>query len=129
MIMDQTINENLVSHLLAEKVAEWATPSIGNEGFGLIGAVVGATATHQAKALRERMPHSILLVPGMGAQGGDLETVLSTFNEDGLGAIIPISRGITYSKDRGQTQIDYKDSIRQQCQSFVTAIQKGLSTR
>ena len=43
---------------------------IGAEGYHNIGAVVGATVTEVAKDLRALMPNSLILIPGMGAQGG-----------------------------------------------------------
>lgn len=36
-------------------------------------AVVGATYPSDAKKVRELLPHSIFLVPGLGVQGGDVE--------------------------------------------------------
>ena len=44
--------------------------------------------------LRKLMPHSYILVPGYGAQGGTADALRPYFNEDGLGAIVNSSRGI-----------------------------------
>ncbi|WP_208586201.1 beta/alpha barrel domain-containing protein [Gracilibacillus suaedae] len=43
------------------------------------------------------LPHSIFLVPGLGVQGGKAEDLAVFFDENGLGAIISSSRGITYN--------------------------------
>ena len=46
------------------------------------------------RAMRAVMPHSYILVPGYGAQGGTAEDLKPFFNDDGLGAIVNSSRGI-----------------------------------
>ncbi len=40
------------------------------------------------------MPHTYILVPGYGAQGGKGADLVNFFNKDGLGAIVNSSRGI-----------------------------------
>ncbi|MEM6735462.1 MAG: orotidine-5'-phosphate decarboxylase [Bacteroidota bacterium] len=64
--------------------------------------VVGATRPETLKKIRQIIPDHFLLIPGIGAQGGDLKTVCeSGLNKDG-GLIINSSRGIIYvdhSKD------------------------------
>ena len=56
--------------------------------------VVGATYPGQGEAARALMPHSYILVPGYGAQGGKASDLKAFFNKDGLGAIVNSSRGI-----------------------------------
>ena len=70
-----------------------------------VGAVVGATYPEMGKRLREVMPHTYILVPGYGAQGGTGADLKHFFNKDGLGAIVNSSRGIiaAYKNDK------YKD--------------------
>jgi orotidine-5'-phosphate decarboxylase len=48
------------------------------------------------------MPHTFILVPGYGAQGGKGADLVHFFNEDGLGAIVNSSRGIiaAYTQDK-----------------------------
>ncbi len=43
------------------------------------------------------MPHTIFLVPGFGAQGGDPAKLNAFFNQDKQGAIINSSRDINYA--------------------------------
>ena len=126
MLMDISHQGEPVSRLLARKVNDFSLSNKGDSGYALVGAVIGATAIEDAKELRKLMPHSLFLIPGMGAQGGDLETVLSLFNQDGLGAIIPISRGITYSKDLSEDPEAYGNGVRQRTETFITMIQEGL---
>ncbi len=68
----------------------------GRGGYTLLGAVVGATRPAALAALRRRLPRSVLLVPGYGAQGGDAHDVVAAFDADGGGAVINASRSLTY---------------------------------
>ena len=65
---------------------------------GNLGLVVGATVPEQLAAVRQACPNLPLLIPGVGAQGGDLEaTVRSGVDAQGRLAIINSSRGIIYA--------------------------------
>lgn len=81
-------------------VAEWGRDLVGESGYSLVGAVVGATFPEQATRLREIMPHTPFLVPGYGAQGATAEDVKPCFDAQGLGAIVNSSRGICYAYQR-----------------------------
>jgi orotidine-5'-phosphate decarboxylase len=62
---------------------------------GSIGFVVGATAPDAVAEVRLLAPTAPLLLPGVGAQGGALETALSAaLDVDGGGVIVSVSRGI-----------------------------------
>lgn len=69
-------------------------------GYGLVGAVVGATYPQQLAELRQAMPHTWFLIPGFGAQGGTAKDCAAAFNQQGLGAIINNSRGIIFAHAR-----------------------------
>ena len=64
-----------------------------------IGLVVGATAPFELESIRKEVGQNVpILVPGVGAQGGDLEkAVLAGSNSAGEMAIINVSRGIIYA--------------------------------
>ncbi len=53
--------------------------SVGASGLCDVGAVVGATAPERLARLRERMPHAVFLLPGVGAQGGRVEALAPAF--------------------------------------------------
>lgn len=91
---DIKLGEKHLFEIVAEKVNEWNGETIGESGYGAVGAVVGATYPEQAEILRKIMPQSYFLVPGYGAQGGKAKDVKKSFNDDGLGAIVNSSRGI-----------------------------------
>jgi orotidine-5'-phosphate decarboxylase len=69
---------------------------VGASGYSSIGAVVGATQPHTMVSIRQRLPKSIFLLPGYGAQGATAEMTKAAFT-DGKGAIISASRSILYA--------------------------------
>jgi orotidine-5'-phosphate decarboxylase len=85
---------------VARLVERWAQTTCGPSGYGIVGAVVGATFPQQLSELREAMPHAWLLVPGYGAQGGAAADVEGAFDHHGLGAIINSSRAIIFAHER-----------------------------
>lgn len=93
-LQDLEINGKHFYEIVAERVNVWNEGTIGESGYGAVGAVVGATYPEQAECLRKIMPMSYFLVPGYGAQGGQAKDVKKSFNDDGLGAIVNSSRGI-----------------------------------
>lgn len=65
---------------------------------GTCGLVVGATYPEELSALRAMTPDLPFLIPGIGAQGGDLaEAVAHGVAADGTGPVINSSRGIIYA--------------------------------
>ena len=63
-----------------------------------LGIVVGATNEKQMSSLRDSTTGLSWLIPGIGAQGGDLETSVKIGNKNGIG-IVNISRSIIYAGD------------------------------
>lgn len=84
--------------LLHERVASMVDAlgreGVGEQGYADVGAVTGLTYPEQAPVLRALMPRAILLVPGLGAQGGRPEDFALFLDADGLGAIAAASRSI-----------------------------------
>ncbi len=77
-----------------------------------VGLVVGATYPEALAEVRAVAPDAWLLVPGIGAQGGDLEASLTAgLRNDGMGMLIAASRGITQAKDPRQTAVTIRDGI------------------
>ena len=62
--------------------------------------VVGATKAEYFKEIREILPKSFLLVPGIGAQGGSLEDVCKYGLTEDIGLLINSSRGIIYASNK-----------------------------
>ena len=61
--------------------------------------VVGATHPEELGEIRQMMPDSFLLVPGVGAQGGDLQAVAKFGLNKDCGLIVNSSRGIIYASN------------------------------
>ena len=89
-----------VSDLLADLVDEAGATGVGRSGLSDIGAVVGATAPDRMHALRERMPHASFLLPGVGAQGGQVEDLAAAFAAGPAGGLIAASRGIVAAHEK-----------------------------
>jgi orotidine-5'-phosphate decarboxylase len=83
-----------VTDRLADLVDEIGAGGVGRRGLSDVGAVVGATAPGRLGALRERMPHTVFLLPGVGAQGGRVEELAAAFAPGPASGLIPASRGI-----------------------------------
>lgn len=85
---------------LYERVAEMVRElggAPGPSGFNDIGAVVGATYPHEARRLRELMPHTLFLVPGYGAQGANAADALAGLGPDRLGGVVSSSRSVIFA--------------------------------
>ncbi len=85
------IEVELLCEVLMRKVAQWGT--VDNTMF-----VVGATQAVLIKAIRQTIPNHFLLIPGVGAQGGNLEeTIKNGIIPNEYGMLINSSRGIIYA--------------------------------
>jgi orotidine-5'-phosphate decarboxylase len=103
---------------VAQKAQEWNI-------HGNIGLVVGATYPEELKKVRSICPEMPLLIPGIGAQGGDLASAVG-YGVDARGekAIINVSRQILYAskeKDFAQAARNMAEKIRQQINSYLKA--------
>lgn len=85
---------------VAELVEGYASETLGDCGYGSVGAVVGATYAQQLAELRGAMPSTWFLVPGYGAQGAGAADVAGAFDGAGLGAVINNSRGLIFAHAR-----------------------------
>jgi orotidine-5'-phosphate decarboxylase len=100
-VQERTLADgSTVSEHLADLVADIGAPGVGREGLSDVGAVVGATAPERLAALRDRMPHAIFLLPGVGAQGGNVEELAPAFGGGPAGGLISASRGIVAAHER-----------------------------
>lgn len=85
-----------------------------------IGLVVGATQPEALARVRAAAPSLWFLSPGVGTQGGDLETALKAgLRKDGKGMLIPISRGISRAENPGLAAAKLRDEILNIQRSFI----------
>jgi len=125
LVMDVDCDGAPISHTLGRMLDDLGRDTIGDCGYSSMGAVVGATAVEELNALRRVMPNTLFLMPGIGAQGGSVDLVKQAAQEDGLGAIVPISRGITYPKTKTTTVDAYQDAVRDAAVGFVQLIKEA----
>jgi len=87
------------------------------------GLVVGATYAENLKEIRKLAPRMPLLIPGIGAQGGDLKAVLKHgADEKGRGLLINSSRAILYASSAP----DFAESARMAAMQLRDAINEML---
>jgi len=118
---------------IAGAIDELGRELVGAEGYSSIGAVVGATFPEEGRRLRMLMPRAYILVPGYGAQGGGARDAAVCFNDDGLGAVVSSSRGITYSfgspdVSREAFQRSVRDNTLRMIEDVNAAVKSSVAT-
>jgi orotidine-5'-phosphate decarboxylase len=96
---------------LAELVDGLSGRLLGESGLSGMGAVVGATAPEHIARLRDLMPRSVFLIPGVGAQGGRPELLGPAFAAGPASALIAVSRGIAASDDPAAAAEDLRTVV------------------
>ena len=84
--------------------------------------VIGATQTDYIKRIRRLAPDNFFLVPGVGAQGGDLRGVADAGINKDIGLIVNSSRGIIYAsngKDFAERASDAANDLQLQMQGIL----------
>jgi len=120
---------------VAEKVNDWANQAgcVGDSGYSLVAAVVAATYPEDTKLLRDLMPNSLLLVPGVGAQGGTLADAALAFHEDGWGGLVTVSRSVIFAWERPEYQhlgeVNWEDAIEVAMMDTKAALAEALARR
>jgi orotidine-5'-phosphate decarboxylase len=109
--MSQTL-----SMTIADRVAAWA-----EHWPATLGLVVGATYPAELTAVRLRCPNQLILLPGIGAQAGDLEASLRAgLDREGGGLIVTASRSIIYAA--APPQANWPNAVRQAAIALRDAI-------
>ena len=87
---------------VAGLVHEWGDDLVGSSGLSAVGAVVGATFPREVAEARALLPQTVLLLPGIGAQGGAPADVAAAFAAGRASALVSASRSVIYAVgDRG----------------------------
>jgi len=102
-----------------EKASNWGTPD--NLMF-----VVGATRPEVLSRVRQLVPDSFLLVPGVGAQGGTLKDVASAGLNSQCGLIVNSSRGILYAAISPTTRSESSIASRLEAEKLALEMAKTL---
>jgi orotidine-5'-phosphate decarboxylase len=111
-----------VAEAVADLVSSLGARTVGACGFSTLGAVVGATKGAEIAALRARMPRTVFLVPGYGAQGGTADDVRAAFVGAGRGALITASRSILYPAGASGAAGDWTVAVRDAARRFADEI-------
>jgi orotidine-5'-phosphate decarboxylase len=108
-------DQSFLYERVLKTVSSWGTSE--NTMF-----VIGATRADQLQNVRNILPHHFLLIPGVGAQGGDVATVCEhALTADG-GILINVSRGIIYASSQEDFASKAQDAAKmyqQEMQQFV----------
>jgi orotidine-5'-phosphate decarboxylase len=113
---------------VADRIGQWADPHRGESGYSLLGAVVGATYPEQLEELRAAFPQLVFLVPGYGTQGATSKEVAAAFDEQGLGALINNSRGVTFAYTRPAYRTRFADRWQSAVEQAVRDMVEDLAT-
>jgi orotidine-5'-phosphate decarboxylase len=93
LVSEENGEKEPLYEVIAQRVQLW-------NSFGNCGLVVGATYPQELKTIRSMCPDMPILIPGVGAQGGNLEaSVLAGVDVSGEKAIISVSRAILYANN------------------------------
>jgi orotidine-5'-phosphate decarboxylase len=111
-LQDATLGDRPMHEELAALVSEAAPALAGESGLSGLGAVVGATAPQHLGRLRELMPDSVFLIPGIGAQGGkpeDLGPALAPGRPASV--LVAASRSIAGADDPAKAAEDLRGAV------------------
>ena len=82
---------------VAGLVDRWGADLVGESGLSSVGAVVGATFPQEVAEARHLLPRSVLLLPGVGAQGARAGDLAEAFSIGPAGALVSASRSVIYA--------------------------------
>lgn len=98
-LLDLETAGGVVRERIAGLTAGFSDRLMGECGLSGAGAVVGATEPRFIEGLRTRMPQAVMLLPGVGAQGGRPATLAAAFRPGRAAAIVPVSRSVSEAED------------------------------
>jgi orotidine-5'-phosphate decarboxylase len=87
---------------VASLVAEWGADLVGQRGLSSVGAVIGATQPRAIAEARRLLPQSVLLLPGLGAQGATPADVARAFTSGPASALVAAARSVIYAYRQGE---------------------------
>jgi orotidine-5'-phosphate decarboxylase len=93
---------------VARLVAGWSADFVGERGLSSVGAVIGATHPRAVGEARRLLPQSLLLLPGVGAQGATPADVARAFTSGPASALVNVSRSVLYAYRQGEADADWR---------------------
>jgi uridine monophosphate synthetase len=120
-VQEQEVDGRPLFEVLAEKARQWSR--------GNIGLVVGATYPRQLARVRAICPNMWILLPGVGAQGGDLEaSIAAGLDDEGSGLLVNVARAVSQARDPAQAAREFRDRInaaRVECRAGKSTRRRG----
>jgi len=121
---DLSADGSTIYEHVAAGVEQLAIRTASDGSYGAVGAVVGATWPRQLDTLRAAMPHTWILVPGFGKQGGRAADVRSAFHPNGMGAIVVSARDVIFAHSRadmngGLSSEQWQTAVDRACQDMI----------
>jgi orotidine-5'-phosphate decarboxylase len=107
-------------HHVAELVSEWGAPMVGTAGISSVGAVVGATHPRAVSEARRLLPHSPMLLPGIGAQGATPADVARAFTAGPASALVTASRSVIFAYR--DTEADWRTAAGAEAQRLAAQV-------
>lgn len=109
-VLDAETSDGPLHERIARGVDALADRLAGAGELSGAGAVVGATEPRFLERLRELMPRAILLLPGVGAQGGEVESLGAAFASP-AGALVTASRSVAGAADPGEAAERLREAV------------------
>lgn len=101
-------DDRSVADALADDLTAFNAKALGGNGLGPCGAVVGATLDDAERVL-ERLKTSLILAPGIGAQGATMADLRSRFGREAARRTLPaVSRQIAHA---GPSRVQMRDMV------------------
>ena len=128
-LQEKAVGDSKVYEFIGDEIQQLSLQSVGQSGYGNIGAVIGATYPEQLAELRARLPNTLFLIPGFGAQGGKANDVAVGLDDHGLGGIINSSRAIIFAYEREEYagKQNWQDAILAATQDTIDRLADGTS--
>ena len=121
-------NGGTVKEQLARNLALWGNDLVGKSGYSSLGAVVGATYPEDLQNLRKLMPKQFILIPGFGAQGATAKDLQACFDQEGGGAIVNSSRGITFAyREKEYAGMNFAEAAQRAVEKMREELEKTRS--
>lgn len=80
---------------------------------GNVGVVMGATAPTEVAEVRAKFPELPFLLPGIGRQGGDVETTVhAAFTGDPVSCLVAVGGAVMYAEDPRVAALEWRDRMR-----------------
>jgi orotidine-5'-phosphate decarboxylase len=110
-LLDRDVGGVPLFERVAELVATREDRLAGEGGLSGMGAVAGATEPRHLARLRELMPRAIFLIPGVGAQGGQVSDLGPALGPHPASILVAASRSIAGAPDPGQAAEELRAAL------------------